>query len=156
MPKVNQKGSKQWESPQITPDQLATPVSGGEAPSNMDIVKSANARGGMRHDMKGQGLADVGVLPDSDRMVGNERVGIHNHDYLVKKNLEYGADVHYNSLPPGMDIEDQENVDIRQMEMKAYKGGLGYPGDGWTKSDQDSTLDMGRPGETNYMGGKGV
>src|SRR5277367_2351637 len=105
MPKVNQKGEKQWESPQITPQQTRTRVYGGEAPSNMDVVKSANARGTKRHDMKGQTLADVGVLPDSDRMVGDERVGIHNHDYLVKKNLEYGPEVHYNSLPPGMDIE---------------------------------------------------
>jgi hypothetical protein len=156
MPKVNQKGNTQWESPQITPQQTATKVKGGAMPSNMDIVDSANARGTKRHDMKGQQLADVGVLPDSDRIVGDERVGIHNHDYLVKKNLEFGPEIHYNSLPPGMDIEDQENCDIRKMEMKAYKGGLGYSGDGWTASDQDSTLDMGRPSMTNYTGGKGT
>lgn len=153
MPKLNQKGSKQWESPQIEPKQVRTRVYGGDAPTNADIVKSANARGGQRHDMKGQSLADVGVLPDSDKIVGDERVGIHNHGYLMKKNLEYGPEVHYNSLPPGMDIEDQEVCDIRAMQMKAYTGGLGYVGDGWTDSESDGAKDMGRPGMTNYSGG---
>lgn len=153
MPKVNQSGQKQWESPQIEAKQLRTPVSGGKSPTNADIVKSAHARGTQRHDMKGQQLADVGVLPDSDRMVHNERVGIHNHDYLVKKGIEFGPNALFNSLPPGMDIEDQENCDIRRMEMKAYRGGMGYPGDGWTDSESDGALDMGRPGMTNSGGG---
>jgi hypothetical protein len=153
MPMANQKGSKQWESPQIEPKQLRTPVYGGKAPSKENIIKSANARGGQRHDMKGQALADVGVLPDSARMKGNEMVGIKNHDYLVKKKLEYGPDVFYNSLPPGMDIEDQEICDIRRMEMKTITS-MGYPGDGWADNEQGGERDYGRPGMTNYGGGK--
>lgn len=148
MPMLNQKESGQWESPQIESKQLRTPVYGGKSPSKENIQKSANARGGMRHDMKGQRLADVGVLPDSATMAGNEMVGIKNHDYLVKKNLEFGPNVHYNSLPPGMDIEDQENCDIRRMELKTVTD-MGYPGDGWSDG-----ADRGRPDKTNYSGGK--
>jgi hypothetical protein len=152
MPMVRGQQKKQWESPQIEPKQLRTKVYGGRAPSKEDIVKSANARGGERHDMKGQSLADVGVLPDSDKLVNNELVGIKNHGYLVKKNLEFGPDVFYNSLPPGMDIEDQENCDIRAMEMKTVTS-MGYPGDGWADNEQGNAKDTGRPGMTNYKGG---
>jgi hypothetical protein len=149
MSKINQKGGKQWESPQVVPKQLSTPAKGGTMPSKEDIVKSANARGGKRHDMKGESFADVGVLPDSAHMTGNEMVGVRDHGYLVKKNLVFGNTANYNSLPPGMDIEDQENCDIRKMELKTVTA-MGYPGDGWTDGE-----DRGRPGETNYnYGGK--
>ena len=151
MPMIGQK--KQWESPQIEPKQLRTKVYGGNAASKEAIIKSANARGAVRHDMKGQSLADVGVLPDSDKMVGDERVGIHNHDYLVKKNLEFGPNALYNSLPPGMDIEDQECCDIRAMELKTVTS-MGYPGDGWADNEQGNEKDYGRPSMTNYKGGK--
>lgn len=144
MAKINQKGSKQWESPQVVPAQLATKAYGGAMPSKENIQKSANARGGKRHDMKGESIADVGVLADSAHMAGNEMVGIKDSGYLVKKNLEFGPSAMYNTLPPGMDIEDQENCDIRKMEMKTITA-MGYPGDGWTDG-----MDRGRPNETNY------
>jgi hypothetical protein len=147
--------SNQWETPQITTKQLGTKVYGGKAPSEQDIIKSANARGGSRHDMKGQMLADVGVLADSDKLVNDERVGIHNHDYLVKKNLQFGPDVFYNTLPPGMDIEDQENCDIRAMEFKTITS-MGYRDDGWADNEESKELDRGRPQTTNYRGGKGT
>lgn len=146
MPKT-QSGSTQWESPQVEPKQMSTPTPGGRMPSKEAIQKAANARGGKRHDMKGQDLADVGWLADSSQMTGNEMVGVKNHGYLVKKNLEYGNQVNYNSLPPGMDIEDQENCDIRTMEFKTVTD-MGYPGDGWTDG-----VDRGRPSTTNYKGG---
>jgi hypothetical protein len=151
MAKITQT-SKQWESPQIIADQLATETYGGSAPSKEDVVKSANARGQKRHEMKTQHLADVEVLPDSSEMAGNEMVGIKDAGYLVKKNLEFGVNAHYNSLPPGMDIEDQENCDIRRMELVNYDGGIGYPGDGWTRKQADRKKDDGRKDKTNYMG----
>ena len=86
-------------------------------------------------------------------MIHNELVGVRNTGYLVKKGLEYGVNAFYNSLPPGMDIEDQENSDIRKMELYAYEGGIGYPGDGWVYralgSQMPKTKDMGRPSMTN-------
>jgi len=154
MPKITQPGRKMYETPQVTPDQLATEMYGGDAPSHTDIIKSANARAQKRHEMKGQHVADVGVLPDSAEMAHNEMVGVRNSGYLVKKGLEYGVNAFYNSLPPGMDIEDQENADIRKMDLYAYEGGVGYPGDGWVYRSPGSmmpkTKDMGRPSETNH------
>ena len=154
MPKVTQ--SKMYETPQVTKDQLATEMFGGMAPSKDEIIRSANARAQKRHEMKNQHLADVDVLPESAEMVRNEMVGVKNAGYLVKKGLEYGVNAFYNTLPPGMDIEDQENCDIRKMEMYTYEGGLGYLGDGWVSRESGSmmpkTKDVGRPQGTNYTG----
>jgi hypothetical protein len=159
MAKVIQS-SKQYETPQITPDQLSTALYGGEAPTHIDVIKSANARAQKRHEMKKSNLADVEVLPDSTELVGNELVGIKDSGYLAKKGLEFGVNALYNTLPPGMDIEDQEVCDIRKMEMTAYEGGLSYPGDGWVKRPRGTQmprkLDWGRPAETNYIGGSGM
>lgn len=141
MAKTNQKGATQYESPQVASGGLATPVKGGRSPTKEDVVKSANARGGSRHEMKSQNLADEMVLPDSAHMAGNEMVGIKDLGYLVKKDIDHGVTALFNSLPPGMDIEDQENADIRKMPMKTVTA-MGYPGDGWTDGD-----DRGRPGE---------
>jgi hypothetical protein len=159
MAKINQS-AKQYETPQITPDQIATPMFGGDAPTHIDVIKSANARAQQRHEMKRQKLADAAFLPDSTELVGNEMVGIKDTGYLAKKGLEYGVNAMYNSLPPGMDIEDQEVSDIRKMQMTAYEGGLGYPGDGWTTRTRGSqmtrTLDWGRPSLTNDLGSSEV
>ena len=70
MAKLTQKGT-QYETPQIAPDQIATQIVGGMAPSKDDVVRSANARGSKRHEMKGEDVADVNVLPDSAMMAGN-------------------------------------------------------------------------------------
>jgi hypothetical protein len=127
------------------------------APDKKDVIRSVNARAQKRHEMKNQHLADEEVLPDSSEVVGDERVGIRDSGYLVKKNLEFGVNAFYLSLPPGMDIEDQENADIREMQLVVYDTGLGYPGDGWTPrrgtgNQMPRVKDVGRPGETNYMG----
>lgn len=156
MPKEVRKD--QWESPQQTPDQLSTPMLGGSTPSKEDVVRSANARAQKRHDMKGQKYADVGVLPDSDEMVNNELVGVKDHGYLVKKNTPWGVTAFFNTLPPGEDIEDQEMCDIREMEMRVYERGLGYPGDGWVTKPKGAAqipgkMDTGRADKTNYGGG---
>ena len=156
MAKLTQKGSGMFETPQVTPNSIATKVYGGDAPTHVDIIKSANARAQKRHEMKPQHLADVDVLPNSSEMAGNEMIGIKNTGYLSKKELEFGVNALYNSLPPGMDIEDQELADIRKMEMAVYEGGMGYPGDGWVKRPRGSQMprkvDMGRDEETNYIG----
>lgn len=155
MPKT-QQGNKQWETRQITTKQLSTPMKGGMEPSKEDIMESANARGQKRHEVKGQSLPDMQVLPDSAEMRNNEMVGIRDAGYLVKKNLEYGVNAFYNSLPPGMDIEDQENADIRAMDMVVYEHGISYPGDGWTDKQSSRKNDTGRDQNTNYMGGSSV
>jgi len=152
MAKLTQKGT-QYETPQVTPDQLSTEAFGGMAPSAIDVVKSANARAQKRHEMKRGDLADQGVLPDSAELAGNELVGIRNNGYLAKKGLEFGVNALYNTLPPGMDIEDQENCDIREMQMVVFDKGLSLPGDGWAPRTRGMQMtrkkDMGRPEFTN-------
>lgn len=120
-----------YESPQTSSDGLSTGQFGGKSPDAKAIIKSANARGSRRHDMHGPATeyADEGVLPKS----GGESLdkdGIDDVGFITKKGLAYGPDAFYNTLPPGMDIEDQENIDSRRMPMREYEGGLGYPTDG--------------------------
>lgn len=118
-----------YESPQTSADGLSTVVLGGEAPSKEQVIKSANARGGKRHEMKGDAYADLNVLPKSggDSL---EKSGVNDAGYLTKKGTPYGVTALFNTLPPGTDIEDQENTDQRTMSLKNYSGGLSYPGDG--------------------------
>ena len=124
------KAEGKYESPQTAADGLATGNFGGKAPGAKEIIKSANARGMKRHDMKGgDSYADMNVLPKSGG-ASLDKDGIDDSGYLTKKGLAYGPNAFYNTLPPGMDIEDQENIDSRKMEMRTYKGGLSYPDDG--------------------------
>ena len=124
------KAEGKYESPQTAADGLSTGNFGGKAPGAKEIIKSANARGMKRHDMKGGDMyADMNVLPKSGG-ASLDKDGIDDAGYLTKKGLEYGPNAFYNTLPPGMDIEDQENIDSRKMELRTYKGGLSYPDDG--------------------------
>lgn len=86
---------------------------------------------GMHSSEQSNKTPDVNVLPSS----GGEsldKAGIKNSGYLTKKGVESGLNARFNYLPPGMDIEDQRCADIRGQEMVNYKGGITYPGDGWT------------------------
>ena len=73
MPKITQS-KKQYETPQVTAGQLATTMYGETAPTMQDVIKSANARGQTRHEMKNTEVADIDNLPDSAAMVNNELV----------------------------------------------------------------------------------
>jgi len=121
---------KMYESPQVSADEMSTPQVGGSTPSKEDVVKSANARSMKRHEVTGDAYSDMNVLPDSGGQ-SLDKSGIKNNGYLVKKGTPHGVTAFFNSLPPGMDIEDQELTDQRKMEMKTITG-LGYPGDGWS------------------------
>ena len=155
MPKITQS-KKQYETPQVIAAQLATPMYGETAPTMQDVIKSANARGQTRHEMKNTEVADIDNLPDSAAMVNNEMVGVKQNGYLAKKGLVFGVNAFYNSLAPGMDIEDQENCDIRQMKMNVYEGGMGFPGDGWTDRTPGSQFsndkDIGRGPLVSHVG----
>jgi hypothetical protein len=60
-----------------------------------------------------------------------DRAGVKTSGYIDKKGTPSGNDVHFNMLPPGMNIEDQKLADIHEMPMKTVVS-LSYPGDGWT------------------------
>jgi hypothetical protein len=59
-----------------------------------------------------------------------------NSGYIVKKGTPYGEAAKFNFLPPGMDINDQENRDIRDMPLKKITA-ESYPGDGWEPAPRD-------------------
>lgn len=62
-----------------------------------------------------------------------EQSGFEDSGYIVKKGTPYGESAKFNYLPPGMDIDNQEIVDIRSMPYKELTD-LSYPGDGWEPS----------------------
>lgn len=59
-----------------------------------------------------------------------EKSGFDDSGYLVKKGTPYGEQAKFNYLPPGMEIDNQENKDIRAMPFKELTD-MSYPGDGW-------------------------
>jgi hypothetical protein len=119
-----------FESNQENPMTHVTPTPGGGMPNEKDIIEAANARSKKRHEVGGDTLADLNVLPSSGGEV-LDRAGIKDSGYLVKKGTPFGSNVFFNSLPPGSDITDQEMADIREEPLKMYNGGMSYPGDGW-------------------------
>lgn len=123
---------KMYESPQVAKDGLATPTTGGAMPSKEAVVESANARSEKRHAVKSPSDSEADSLFGNSGGGTLDKSGIDNNGYIVKKGLEFGVQANYNSLPPGMDIEDQENADIRKETMITWGGGLSYPKDGWT------------------------
>lgn len=62
-----------------------------------------------------------------------EQSGFETDGYIVKKGTPYGEQAKFNYLPPGMNIDNQENKDIRSMPYKEVTD-MSYPGDGWEPS----------------------
>ena len=66
-----------------------------------------------------------------------EMSGFITDGYLDKSHTPYGEAAKFNFLPPGMDIDNQQNAEINQMAMHSYMGGESYPGDGWMPKPRD-------------------
>ncbi len=73
-------------------------------------------------------------LPSSDKMMRDQRVGFVTSGYIDKKGTPNGLSAAFNWLPPGQDISDQYNADIRDLPMKEPMA-TGYEGDGWKGND---------------------
>lgn len=56
--------------------------------------------------------------------------------YIIKKGTPYGEAAKFNFLPPGMDINDQEMRDIRDMPFRQVVD-MSYPEDGWSPAPRD-------------------
>lgn len=59
-----------------------------------------------------------------------DRSGFKTSGYIDKKGTPYGEAAKFNFLPPGMEISDQEMIDMNPMPMKKVVDGS-YPGDGY-------------------------
>jgi hypothetical protein len=79
--------------------------------------------------MTDRSMPGVGTLPSSGGQ-SLDKDGIKDSGYLDKKGTPSGMNAHFNCLPPGTNIQDQEVADIREEPMKVYSGGISYPGDG--------------------------
>jgi hypothetical protein len=87
---------------------------------------------GMNSTEQETGIKDEGVLPKSGGQT-LDKAGINDSGFITKKGTPEGLDARFNYLPPGMNIEDQQNADIRDDgKVKIWSGGLSYPGDGWS------------------------
>ncbi len=77
---------------------------------------------------KGRGSNEGSPLPSSGGEV-LDRAGIKDTGYITKK-AGIPTDGKFNVLPPGMNIDDQPNADIRSLPYKEVVN-KSYPGDGW-------------------------
>ena len=57
--------------------------------------------------------------------------------WIYKKGTPFGEASMFNQLPPGMNINDQAYVDIRNMPMRYYTGKLSFEGDGAFQEERD-------------------
>lgn len=71
----------------------------------------------------------VGGMESLKNDIG-EKSGFQTTGYINKKGTPYGEGVMFNKMPPGMDIGNQDVVDIRDMPMKRLTD-ESFPGDGW-------------------------
>jgi hypothetical protein len=65
-----------------------------------------------------------------------EKSGFITDGYLDKGGVPYGEAAKFNFLPPGMDISNQENMEIHDMPMRKLVD-ISYPGDGWMPAPRD-------------------
>ena len=65
-----------------------------------------------------------------------EMSGFRDSGYIVKKGTPYGEAAKFNFLPPGMDLDNQEIKDIRNMPLK-FIVKESYAGDGWEPAPRD-------------------
>ncbi len=79
--------------------------------------------------------AHIGGLDGLHDDIG-EKSGFITQGYLDKGNMPFGEAAKYNFLPPGMDISNQENSDIREMKLRKITE-MSYPDDGWMPAPRD-------------------
>ncbi len=94
----------------------------GESPSE----KFANPMG------SGSGDTDIAGMKSASGS-DSEMIGFQTSGYIDKQGTPYGEAAKFNFMPPGMDISNQENVEIHDMAMKKLVA-TSYPGDGWGSS----------------------
>lgn len=65
-----------------------------------------------------------------------EQSGFETDGYIDKNGTPFGEAAKFNFLPPGMDISNQENVEINDMPMRKLTD-ESYPEDGWMPKPKD-------------------
>lgn len=65
-----------------------------------------------------------------------EMSGFITDGYMDKNGTPFGEAAKFNFLPPGMDINNQENAEIHDMPLRKLTA-ESYPGDGWMPTPRD-------------------
>lgn len=122
----------------------ADPAMKSERPKD---VNYGNRPGKNDGQMRGNGQADkfadplqevsaiIGGLSGTHNDIG-ELSGFVTSGYLDKAGTPYGESAKFNFLPPGMDISNQENIEVHEMPLRKLTS-ESYPGDGWMPAPRD-------------------
>lgn len=111
-------------------------------------VSYANHGGMNEGQMRGNAQMDKFASPMNDGVVApikdmgrtfndiGEVSGFITDGYIDKGGTPYGEAAKFNFLPPGMEIDNQENAEIHMMPLRKLTG-ISYPGDGWMPEPRD-------------------
>ena len=122
------------------------PISGRvQAPKTVNFrneggKSEVQMRGNAQMDKFGDPMND-GVVASIKGLAGTyndigELSGFITDGYLDKGGTPYGEAAKFNFLPPGMEIDNQENAEIHQMPLRKLTS-ESYPGDGWMPVPRD-------------------
>lgn len=118
-----------------------TPVTKAEAPKSVSYGNRSGKGEGQIADRE-KFAEPMQVVPAHISGIGGtyddigEKSGFVTDGYLDKGGTPYGEAAKFNFLPPGMDISNQENVEIHSMPMRKLVD-ESYPGDGWMPKPRD-------------------
>lgn len=123
---------------------VKAPVAGNVGPSRTAVVP--NQPGARAGQMSGKGQpfgepmndgapAAIKGLSGTHNDIG-EMSGFITDGYLDKQRTPYGEAAKFNFLPPGMEIDNQENAEINMMPLRILVA-ESYPGDGWSPAPRD-------------------
>ena len=133
----NTSTKKQYAGQREMPVGKASPTRTATAPNRPAVYDGQIAENAMFAKPMNMGApAKIAGLDGLYNDIG-EMSGFITDGYLDKSHTPYGEAAKFNFLPPGMDIDNQENAEINQMNMHSYMGGESYPGDGWMPKPRD-------------------
>lgn len=133
----NTSTKKQYAGQREMPVGKVSPPRAATAPNRPAVYDGQIAENAMFAKPMNMGApAKIAGLDGLYNDIG-EVSGFITDGYLDKSHTPYGEAAKFNFLPPGMDIDNQENAEINQMTMHSYMGGESYPGDGWMPKPRD-------------------
>ena len=103
----------------------------GSNAGQMKVLPSENFADPMN---SGAPAAIIGIEGLHDDI--GEKSGFITDGYLDKLGTPYGEGAKFNFLPPGMEIDNQENREINEMPLRTVTA-MSYPGDGWLPAPRD-------------------
>lgn len=110
-----------------------TAASGNRGPVNTGQL--AGDRQAFAQPMNPGTVAKISGIGGTHNDIG-EVSGFITDGYQDKNGTPFGESAKFNFLPPGMDINNQENAEIHDMPMRKLTS-ESYPGDGWMPAPRD-------------------